>query len=193
MATASVTSKRCTVCTHPERLTIDHLLATGAEFRATGRRFGLSKDAIGRHWAGHVSDAFKASVKMGPYGSRVDLEKLCLEEGKSVVEALRALYSGLVAMLVATRETGSTTAYLATHREARATLNDLARLSGELLPHVTNLSVTQNINVVGFLASLGEDLAAEFMDMPPAMEKLHRVLQRRMKDTALPEITDRAA
>lgn len=185
MATASITSQRCTVCAHAERLTIDHLLSTGAEARATGRRFGLSKDAISRHWSAHVSDSWKAAQKMGPFASRADLEKLCINEGKSVVEALRALYASLVGMLVSTRETGSITAYLSVHREARATLNDLARLSGELLPHVSTVNIQNNFNAVSYLSAFGEDLAAEFADTPDVLDRLHRVLRRRMT-AALP-------
>jgi len=185
MATASTTSPRCTVCAHAERLVIDHTLACGAEHRATGRRFGLSKDAISRHWANHVSETWKLAMTMGPYGSRAELEKLCLDEGKSVLEGLRALYSSHHALMVANREAGATQAYITVAREIRATLNDIGRLTGEILPNVSSLTVNQTFNSVAWLSSFGEDLVAEFSDMPLVLDRLHGVLKRRMT-AALP-------
>jgi hypothetical protein len=185
MAKASITSPRCTVCTHAERIVIDNLLATGAEARATGRRFGLSKDAISRHFRDHVSDTWKVAMKVGPYGSASELAKLCAEEGISVVQGLRALYSSYHALFVANRETGAVGATIMVGREMRAVLTDLARISGELMPAAANISVTNNFNSVTYLAGLGEELVAEFADMPAALTKLEHLLQRRMT-AALP-------
>jgi len=178
MAKASISSPRCTVCAHAERLTIDHLLATGAEHRATARRFDLQRDAISRHYENHVSETWKAAIKVGPYGSRAELEKLCLSEGVTVVQGLRALYASHHALLIAHLETGAWQPYLAVSREIRATLNDIGRITGELLPSVANFNVTNTFNSVTFLSGIGEDLAAEFANMPEALERIHRILQR---------------
>ena len=185
MAKASITAPRCTVCAHAERLTIEHTLACGGGQNATAERFGLSKDAIGRHWANHVSDTWKAAARMGPYGSREQLEKLCLEEGVSVVGGLRALYASHHAVLIATREAGDTQRYLSVSREIRHTLTDIGRITGELLPSVTtNVSYTQ-INNATYLVGLGEDLVSALADMPDALDRVHAVLKSRMA-SALP-------
>ena len=170
---------------HAERLTIDHLMAMGADGHAVARRFGLGKDAPRRHFQNHVSEIWAAAIKISPYSSRAELEKLCLEEGASVLQGLRALYASHHAILVANREAGATNAYLATAREMRATLNDIGRLTGELLPSVANLSVTNNFNSVTYLIEVAEDLATEAADHPEALAILQRVLRRRM-NAALP-------
>lgn len=185
MAEASITSTRCSVCASEHRLVIDNLLASGAEARATARRFGLGKDALARHFRDHVSDTWKAAVRIGPYGSREELAKLCTEEGISVVQGLRALYASHHAMLIANREAGATGAYVAIAREVRATLNDIGRITGELLPTVANVSVTNNFNSITYLAGLGEELVRSFADMPEALDRVQEVLQRRM-NAALP-------
>jgi hypothetical protein len=185
MASASITSTRCSVCGHAERLTIDNLLATGAEARAVARRFGLSKSAVSRHLHGHISETWMAAMKVGPYGSQAELAKLCAEEGISVVQGLRALYASHHAMLVANREAGATNAYITVAREIRATLNDIGRITGELLPSVANVNITNNFNTVNYLAALGEELVQEFGDDIRGLERVHRVLQRRMA-SALP-------
>lgn len=185
MARASITTPRCTVCAHADRLTIEHTLACGGGQNATAERFGLSKDAIGRHWANHVSDTWKAAARMGPYGSREQLEKLCLDQGVSVVEGLKALYASHHAMLIATRETGATQPYLAVSREMRATLNDIGRITGELLPSVTTNVTFNQFNSVNYLMGLGEDLVSALADMPDALDRIHAVLKGRMA-TALP-------
>ncbi len=185
MAAASITAVQCTVCKHPDRVAIDHTLACGGGLHATARRFGLTKDSIGRHWKNHVSDTWKAAAKMGPYGSREQLEKLCLDQGVSVVEGLRALYSSHHAMLVATRESGSSQSYLAVAREMRQTLNDIGRITGELLPSVTSVNISQTFNSVAYLSGLGEDLVAALQDMPDALERISVVLKNRMA-SALP-------
>ncbi len=41
--------RRCTVCDHPERHSIDEALVTGAPYRSVAKRFGLSDSAAYRH------------------------------------------------------------------------------------------------------------------------------------------------
>lgn len=183
MAKASITSPRCTVCCHAELPTINHLLACGAELAATARRFGLGRESVRRHFNDHVSKALIEALKMGPYGSREQLAEMCAAEGVSVVEGLRALYASHHAAMVANREVGAWPTYLAVAREQRATLNDIGRITGELMPHVGSLTV--NFNSITYLTEVAEDLAAEAADHPEALAILQRVLQRRM-NAALP-------
>src|SRR5579864_7863633 len=86
---------QCTVCRHASRVRIDFLLASGAPKDPLGKKFGLSGDALTRHFARHVSEDFKRSTKIGPFQSEEHLRKLCAEGGVSVLENLRAVHSGL--------------------------------------------------------------------------------------------------
>jgi transposase-like protein len=46
--------RRCTVCDHPERHSIDEALVSGAPYRSVAKRFGLSESAVYRHKTEHL-------------------------------------------------------------------------------------------------------------------------------------------
>src|SRR5829696_3044742 len=46
--------RRCTVCDHPERHTIDELLVSAAPYRSVAKRFELSESAVYRHKTEHI-------------------------------------------------------------------------------------------------------------------------------------------
>ncbi len=46
--------RRCTVCDHSERHSIDQALVTGAPYRSVAKRFGLSESAVYRHKTEHL-------------------------------------------------------------------------------------------------------------------------------------------
>ncbi len=54
--------RTCTICAHPERATIDTALVAGGTLRDIARQFGLSKDAVARHQADHLSTALVAAA-----------------------------------------------------------------------------------------------------------------------------------
>ena len=54
-------ARPCTVCTHPERATIDTALVRRRSFRDIARQFGVSKDAAVRHHDEHLPDRLAAA------------------------------------------------------------------------------------------------------------------------------------
>ena len=46
--------RRCTVCDHPEKHSIDETLVTGAPYRSVAKRYGLSESAVYRHKTEHL-------------------------------------------------------------------------------------------------------------------------------------------
>src|SRR5215208_7240929 len=46
--------RRCTVCDHSERHSIDEALVTGATYRSVAKRFELSESAVYRHKIEHL-------------------------------------------------------------------------------------------------------------------------------------------
>jgi hypothetical protein len=46
--------RRCTVCDHAERHSIDEALVTGAPYRSVAKRFELSESAVYRHKTEHL-------------------------------------------------------------------------------------------------------------------------------------------
>src|SRR5215216_1914980 len=51
---ASSMPRRCTVCDHPERHSIDEALVIGAPYRSVAKRFDLSESAVYRHKTEHL-------------------------------------------------------------------------------------------------------------------------------------------
>jgi hypothetical protein len=46
--------RKCTVCDHPERHSIDETLVTGAPYRSVAKQFVLSESAVYRHKVDHL-------------------------------------------------------------------------------------------------------------------------------------------
>jgi transposase-like protein len=46
--------RRCTMCGHPERHSIDEALVSGTPYRSVAKRFGLSESAVYRHKVEHL-------------------------------------------------------------------------------------------------------------------------------------------
>jgi hypothetical protein len=46
--------RRCTVCDHPEKHSIDEALVSGTPYRSVAKRFGLSESAVYRHKTEHL-------------------------------------------------------------------------------------------------------------------------------------------
>jgi hypothetical protein len=47
--------RNCTVCRHTKRYEIEHDLQAGLSYRDVARQYSISKDAVSRHRASHVS------------------------------------------------------------------------------------------------------------------------------------------
>ena len=82
--------RQCTICANPERGRIDYLLVCSAGSHGEGRRalakkFGVSADALWRHAKNHISEDYRAAVKVGPFESEGALRKLLAETGASVL------------------------------------------------------------------------------------------------------------
>lgn len=114
--------RSCTVCTHPDRATIDETLVVGQRsYGALATDYGLTRASLSRHREAHVSEALKAVVveraKDGP---------------RSALERLEALLERVERVLTTAEEAGQATTALAAAREIRSGLEMVARITGEL-------------------------------------------------------------
>ena len=78
MSTKSKTltrSSRCQVCKHPERTRIELMRASGVSLDVIASKFNVGRDAVNRHWHGHVSDQMKAFFLAGPLQLRNSRKK----------------------------------------------------------------------------------------------------------------------
>lgn len=126
----------CITCRHPERATIESLIAAGKSLASVGRQFHTDRDNLRRHRDRHMSAAL-ASVRA--------------EQGSAVIAATtaRERVEGLVAKLEAlvdrTDSERRESMLLGASRELRSAIELLARLSGELRPE--NQTTVQVLNL----------------------------------------------
>lgn len=111
----------CTVCTHEGRRAIDRELVGDAPNRAIARQYGVSKDAIARHRAEHLPEKLARAEQAEQVAQADDL-----------LREVRALRSKAYALLLKAESQGDLKTALSGVREARACLELLAELEGEL-------------------------------------------------------------
>src|SRR5918995_1490879 len=113
--------RRCTVCDHPERHSIDEVLVTGAPYRSVAKRFGLSESAVYRHKTGHLpAHLLKAR----------QVEELA--QADDLLDQVRHLQTHTLDILERAEKAGDLRIALAAISQARGNLELLGKLAGEL-------------------------------------------------------------
>ena len=113
--------RTCTVCTHARRGEIDRALVGGRPVRETSALFRVSEDAVGRHKAEHIPPTVAKAQEAADVAQADDL-----------LAQVRALRSKAMALLLKAEAQGDLRTALAGIREARACLELLLEVEGEL-------------------------------------------------------------
>ena len=127
---------RCTICNHPARPQIDLAIATGLSKRAVAARFGASRDAVWRHAQAHLTSEMRAALATKLLQREGDTRRILLEEGACVTEALKAIRGPLFSLYLVAVDTGDSKAAAALSGRLHENLALIAKLTGELVPHV---------------------------------------------------------
>ncbi|MGO2773954.1 MAG: hypothetical protein ACTIB2_11175 [Brachybacterium tyrofermentans] len=141
---------RCKVCSHPDRPEVDRLLAQGATNTGTARQFGVSSDSVRRHRDRHLSSALKAVATRRETAGAVKASDRAEE-----------LYVKAQGILEAAEEARQGSLALAAIKELRATVELLAKLSGELdeRPQVNIVNVQSSPEWLAIQSQMLEALA----------------------------------
>src|SRR5918995_2359720 len=124
--------RRCTVCDHPERHSIDEVLVTGAPYRSVARRLGLSESAVYRHKTEHLP-AHLLKARQAEEAARAD----------DLLDQVRDLQTHALDILERAEKAGDLRTALAAISQARGNLELLGKLAGELDERpVVNLNVS---------------------------------------------------
>jgi hypothetical protein len=124
--------RTCTVCTHDLRHEINVALVHREPYRTIARQYRVSKDALQRHAHEHLP---KLLVEAKQAVEVADADELLAE--------VRDLQARTLAILEASEEASEHRTALAAIREARANLELLAKLLGELDERpVVNLTIS---------------------------------------------------
>jgi hypothetical protein len=138
-------SARCQICRHAVRTRIELMRASGVSLDVIAEKFKVGRDAVNRHWHGHVSEQMKASFLAGPLQLE-ELAQKAADTGMSVLDHLHAIRVVLFSHLTTATEAGD--GGLAANVAGRLThvLETIARISGELGALATNttFNITNN-------------------------------------------------
>jgi transposase-like protein len=113
--------RTCTICIHPDRPAIDAALVGGAVLRNIAQQFGTSATALHRHKADHLPAAVATAHEAEQVAKADDL-----------LEQLQALRNKAMALLLKAEAAGDYRTALAGIREARACIETLLEVEGEL-------------------------------------------------------------
>jgi hypothetical protein len=140
----------CTICRHPKRGEIEAAIIDRASFRDIAERFGTSKTAVFRHAGKHLPVAL-TGAKKAEDATRADsllerIESLILDVRRIAQKAEKAGQWGQAASAL---------------REARACIELLARLRGELQASGVNVAVGINVGDLIEAINCGRARAAQ--------------------------------
>lgn len=126
--------RACSICTSDQQAAIDAALVSGQSARSIAARFHVARTSLRRHNQGHLSPALIVRARQTVLG-----------DGSPVLDRLEALATRAQDCLTAAVDgnTVNLTTGLAAIREARATLELIARITRELdeRPQVVNVLV----------------------------------------------------
>jgi len=113
--------RTCTVCTHPERAAIDQALLAGEPLRDIARRTATTKDALSRHKAEHIPSAIAKAQ-----------DAVEVAQADNLLRDVRQLKGKAIALLLKAEQAGDYRTALTGIREARACVELLLEVEGEL-------------------------------------------------------------
>jgi hypothetical protein len=126
----------CRTCTSEDKAAIEALIVSGRSLSAVGRQFSMDRDALRRHRDRHMSMALTAL--RAEQGTAVQIEATARDRVEGLVSKLEALVNR-------THDEKRESMLLGASRELRASIELLARLSGELRPE--NQTTVQVLNL----------------------------------------------
>jgi hypothetical protein len=153
---------KCAVCNHPERMRIELLLVDGAGQSAIGRKFGMSKHCVSRHWLNHVTGKQRAALAMGPVGP-MELAARVAEESQSILDHHKVTRATLYTAIKACQEAGDAKGIALLTGRLTSVNEAIGRLTGQIAasPFIQNNNLTLVMGtpeVRNFLDELSEQL-----------------------------------
>lgn len=169
---------KCIPCKHADLVRIEMQLAAGASMNAIGRKYGISRHALGRHWENHVTDARRAALTFGPVNA-IALASQVSEEAESVIDHYRAVRAGLYKLYDAAVEAGDRNGGSLVAGRLLTCLDAMGRLTGQLAssPLIQNTQVN-NFYLAPEFAAFMADLIRVLSPFADARAAVLRVFER---------------
>lgn len=187
----------CTVCNHSERARIEALKASGASYDVLAVRFGVSKDALWRHYKNHVSEQLKASYLAGK-ATIAELRERAAQESMSVLDYLAIARSMIIGMMTSAAEAGDGFRVGALSSRLVEVLREIGRITGEVDKLGGGVNITNNVAIFSDprMVELQTGLvriAREHPDARPALLALLRGLDSKPAVQGVPQMIEGTA
>jgi hypothetical protein len=136
--------KTCTVCTHPQRAEIDKQLVGRVPLRKVVERYGTSTGALSRH-SHHIAGAIAKATDAALASTCALAAAKAVEQAgdaQTLLSRVQELNTRAIHILDAAQTAGQHQVALQAIREARACMELLGKLSGELqAKQINNVAV----------------------------------------------------
>lgn len=167
----------CSICSHPEKVRIEIARLAGCSLSVVADRFGVSRDAVHRHMAKHLTEKDRALLVCEV--PIEDLRKRAAEESVTFLEYVGIARKQLLDGILVTRQLEDWTRHAALQGRFIELLKLQGSYSGELRQFATN--VTNNVSVVltasPQFARLQQGLITALAPHPEALDAVLRVLR----------------
>lgn len=119
----------CTICNHPQIRAITADLMARVPYRTIEQRYSVSRSAIDRHVTSHITRAFRQLAAAAKLGDAAIV-------AEPVLAQMRGLHVRALAILAKAEAAKDHGTALVAIRECRRNLELVAKLTGELDPHL---------------------------------------------------------
>lgn len=180
--------RNCLVCNHPERARIELLRVGGASLDSLAAKFDISRDAIWRHGAKHVSQERRAELTVGR--SKIEeLAETAADESKSLLDYLSITRSVLFHQFLTAAEAADRPAVANIASKLLEALIEYGKLTGELR-QISGITVNNNtVNFIGTpeFGALSAGLLSIARQFPEIKAHIVALLRQLDSEPAIPK------
>jgi hypothetical protein len=182
-ARKAITAKRCTVCSHPDRVLIESTRIAGASLDTISAKYNVSRDAVWRHMSKHVPEDLRAEYLAGI--PMTELAEKAALEGVSVLQYFSIIRGTLMQQfqLAASVNDKHATATLA--GRLTEVLRAIGSISGEMGSMAVNNLTINNTTVLNspIFANLQANLLHALAPFPEARAAVVQALRQMDEQT----------
>ena len=166
---------RCQVCDSDDRARIELALSKRVSYEKLSKKFGLSKDAIGRHRRNHMPPQLMAALQAYGKPTAVDLEELKKSESAGLLQTVAAQRARLWQALEVCEELEDWNASARFHGQLTANLSLTAKILGEI--ETGNRTTINQLIVSPEYLLLRQSLVQALAPYPEARRSVSEVLR----------------
>ena len=186
---------RCTICRHERVAEIEGSMAAGLGKRQVARRYGVSEDAVFRHWHNHTSEVHKVALRTHYLAPGIDLKELVEAEGSGLLRRLASHRVKLQLQFDGAFEDGDRTAVARLSGQILACEELVAKATGELAKHTKKGGIVHVVTSAEYLELRGRllEVLRRFPDAKAAVLEAFRRTEAKAEAEMTPAMIESQA